>query len=173
MRFRITNLTNDHDRRGFQSSSPALDRYLQERANQHVRRLVAACFVAMPENESTTVAGFYTLSAGSVVLSDFPETVVKKLPRYPVAPVARLGRLAVDRRFEGQQLGRALLWDAAQRALASSVAACALVVDAKDERAAAFYRHHGFIEFGSTALQLFLPLASLKNVPPGPEQGSA
>jgi GNAT superfamily N-acetyltransferase len=130
-------------------------------------------FVAMPENESTTVAGFYTLSAGSVVLSDFPETVVKKLPRYPVAPVARLGRLAVDRRFEGQQLGRALLWDAAQRALAFSVAAFALVVDAKDERAAAFYRHHGFIDFGLTALQLFLPPASLKNVPPGPGQGSA
>jgi hypothetical protein len=75
MRFRITNLTNDHDRRSFQSSSPVLDRYLQERANQDVRRLVAACFVAMPENESTTVAGFYTLSAGSVVLSDFPERV--------------------------------------------------------------------------------------------------
>jgi predicted GNAT family N-acyltransferase len=89
------------------------------------------------------------------------ETVVKKLPRYPVAPVARLGRLAVDRRFEGQQLGRALLWDAAQRALASSVAAFALVVDAQDDRAAAFYRHHGFIDFGSTALQRFLPLASL------------
>jgi GNAT superfamily N-acetyltransferase len=168
MRFRITNLSNDHHRRGFQSSSPVLDRYFQEQANQDVRRLVAACFVAMPENESTTVAGFYTLSAGSVVLSDFPEAVVKKLPRYPVAPVARVGRLAVDRRFEGQQLERAMLWDAAQRALDSSVASFALVVDAKDERATAFYRHHGFIDFGAAPLQLFLPLASLKQLPPRP-----
>lgn len=162
-RFRITALSNDHDRSSFSSASPALDRYLQQQASQDARRLVAACFVAVPQDAAATVAGFYTLSAGSVMLLDFPDAVIKKLPRYPVAPVARIGRLAVDSRFERQQLGRALLWDAARRTLASSVAAMALVVDAKDEQAGAFYRHHGFVPFANNALQLFLPLASLKS----------
>ena len=140
-----------------------LDRYFHEQVSQDVRRLVAACFVALPEGDSATVAGFYTLSAGSVVLADLPEAVSRKLPRYPVVPVAKVGRWAVDRRFERQQLGRALVWDAAKRAMALSVAAFALVVDAKDEAAAAFYRQQGFTPFGASELQLFIALASLKS----------
>ena len=35
----------------------------------------------------------------------------------------------------------------------------ALVVDAKDEKAAAFYQRHGFLTFGSLARQLILPFA--------------
>ena len=161
-RFSITSLSDEHDRSTFESASPILYRYFREQATQDVRRLVTACYVATPL-DTVLVAGFYTLAAGSVVLSDLPEAMAKKLPRYPAVPVARLGRLAVDRRFTGQQLGAALLWDAAQRALASSLAAFALVVDAKDDRAAAFYRHHGFIPCADQPLQLFLPLASFRS----------
>lgn len=161
-RFSIISLSDEHDRSSFESTSPILDRYFREQATQDVRRLVTACYVATPL-DTVLVAGFYTLAAGSVVLSDLPEAMAKKLPRYPAVPVARLGRLAVDRRFTGQQLGPALLWDAAQRALASSLAAFALVVDAKDDGAAAFYRHHGFIPCADQALQLFLPLASFRS----------
>jgi predicted N-acetyltransferase YhbS len=162
-RFSIISLSDEHDRSSFESTSPILDRYFREQATQDVRRLVTACYVAMPL-DTVLVAGFYTLAAGSVVVSDLPEAMAKKLPRYPAVPVARLGRLAVDRRFTGQQLGPALLWDAAQRALASSLAAFALVVDAKkDDGAAAFYRHHGFIPCADQALQLFLPLASFRS----------
>ncbi len=124
-RFSIISLSDEHDRSSFESTSPILDRYFREQATQDVRRLVTACYVATPL-DTVLVAGFYTLAAGSVVLSDLPEAMAKKLPRYPAVPVARLGRLAVDRRFTGQQLGPALLWDAAQRALASSLAAFAL-----------------------------------------------
>ncbi|MDS4055359.1 GNAT family N-acetyltransferase [Accumulibacter sp.] len=161
-RFSIAPLAPHHDRRSFESASPLLDRYFREQVSQDVRRLVAACYVATLV-DTGAVAGFYTLAAGSVVLTDLPEATISKLPRYPAVPVARLGRLAVHRRFAGQQLGAALLWDAAQRALASSVAAFALVVDAKDHHAAAFYRHHGFIPFNEKPLQLFLPLASLRS----------
>lgn len=161
-RFSITSLSDEHDRSTFESASPILDRYFREQATQDVRRLVTACYVATPL-DTVLVAGFYTLAAGSVVLSDLPEAIAKKLPRYPAVPVARLGRLAVDRRFTGQQLGAALLWDAAQRALASPLAAFALVVDAKDDAAAAFYRHHGFISCADQPLQLFWPLASFRS----------
>ena len=78
-----------------------------------------------------------------------------------MVPVARLGRLAVDREWQGQRLGGALLWDAVVRAQRSEVAVFALAVDAKDDAAEAFYRHHGFTAFGSLSRQLILPLASI------------
>jgi predicted N-acetyltransferase YhbS len=71
-----------------------------------------------------------------------------------------VGRLAVDQNFRGRKLGSALLWDAGTRSLRSEIAAFAVVVDAKDEQAAAFYRYHGFVHFGSNAMQLVLPVAT-------------
>ncbi len=72
-----------------------------------------------------------------------------------------MGRLAVDQDFKGQGLGSALLADALDRAARSEIAAFALMVDAKDDVAAAFYRHHGFITLPDTSLTLFLPLSSV------------
>jgi GNAT superfamily N-acetyltransferase len=71
-----------------------------------------------------------------------------------------MGRLAVDEAFTGQGLGGALLADALERAIRSEIAAYALIVDAKDDTAATFYRHHGFIPLPDTPLTLFLPLAT-------------
>ncbi len=93
-------------------------------------------------------------------MADVPEALAKKLPRYNAVPVARLGRLAVDTRYRGQRLGAALLWDALTRAIRSEVAVFALVVDAKDAQAAAFYRYHGFTSFGSLPNQRILPLTN-------------
>ncbi|MGH8489914.1 MAG: GNAT family N-acetyltransferase [Gammaproteobacteria bacterium] len=89
-----------------------------------------------------------------------PEPLVKRLPRYPSVPVARLGRLAIDKDYRGRKLGAAMLWDAVMRAVRSEVAVFALIVDAKNEQAEAFYRHHGFATFGSLPRQLVLPLTS-------------
>lgn len=94
-------------------------------------------------------------------LGDLPAEVVRRLPRYPSVTAVRMGRLAVDNVFKGQGLGGALLADALTRVIRSDIAAYALVVDAKDEVAANFYRHHGFIETGSRPLTLFLPLAAV------------
>ena len=87
--------------------------------------------------------------------------MIKKLPRYPSVPVARMGRLAVDAADRGQHRGAALLWEAALRASRSEVAMFALIVDAKDDMAGAFYRHHGVVPFGGRPRQLVLPLGSL------------
>jgi GNAT superfamily N-acetyltransferase len=75
--------------------------------------------------------------------------------------VARIGRLAIDNAFQALRLGAALLWDAAGRALRSEMAVYALAVDARDEKAAAFYRHSGFVAFESAPSPLFLPLATV------------
>ena len=155
-----------HDRSAFDSAAPALNRYLCEQATQDMRRRVAACFVALargpeqPVAAIAAIAGYYTLAAASVLLDDLPASVRRQLPRYPTVPAVRMGRLAVDQRFQGQGLGAALLADALERAARAEIAAYALVVDAKDAAAAAFYRHHGFIALPDAALTLFLPLSS-------------
>jgi ribosomal protein S18 acetylase RimI-like enzyme len=149
-----------HARTEFASGVEALDRYFREQVTQDVRRRATACYVAI-DAATAKVAGYYTLAAASVALTDLPEPLAKRLPRYPSVPVARLGRLAVDQAYRGRQLGASLLWDAAMRALRSEIAIYALVVDAKDDQAVRFYRHHGFATFGSLPRQLVLPLANL------------
>lgn len=150
-----------HDRSGFASGVDALDRYLRERASQDARRNVANCFVAV-EERTGEIAGFYTLAATSVPVGDCPADIVARLPRYPVLPAALIGRLAVDRRHRGVGLGGALLADAVRRTRASDVVAFAMIVDAKDETAVAFYRHHGFRSFVDRPRSLFLPLTSIR-----------
>lgn len=158
--FRIEPLGSDHDRSEFSSGIEALDHYFREQVTQDVRRRVTTCFVAV-EASGSMVAGYYTLSAAGVLLSDLPHSLAKRLPRYPTVPVARMGRLAVDLAYRGRKLGAALLWDAIARTLRSEIAVFAIIVDAKDDRAETFYLHHGFVPFGQHPRQLVLPLSKL------------
>lgn len=157
--FLLVPLDAAHDRTGFNSDSEPLNRYLREQVTQDVRRRVAACFVALKDGQR--IAGYFTLASASLLLADLPVSTGKKLPRYPTVPAVRMGRLAVDQEFKGQGLGGALLADALGRACRSEIAAFALIVDAKGEAAAAFYRHHGFIALPDSPT-MFLPLATAK-----------
>lgn len=157
--YRIVAL-DERDRSAFNSNSAILNRYFHTQASQDVRRRFAACYIAV-EVRTGSIAGYYTLSAAEVVLTDFPPGLANRLPKYPNVPAVRLGRLAVDRQHTGQKLGSALLADAVLRSAASSVAVHAMIVDAKDEAAERFYRHHGFIAYGSSPQMLLAPIASL------------
>jgi ribosomal protein S18 acetylase RimI-like enzyme len=159
-RFRIEVLGAQHERTGFSCGVDALDRYFLERVTQDMRRRATICYVAL-ETETSLIAGYYTLAAGGIPLTDMPENIIKRFPRYPSVPVARLGRLAIDVNFQRQRLGGALLWDAIQRSSRSELAVFALVVDAKDDHAAAFYCYQGFSNFGSSSRQFILPLTNL------------
>ena len=154
-------LGKEHDRKAFNCGVEPLDRYFRVQASQDVKRRATACYVAV-EMATGTVAGYYTLAAAGVPLGELPDELIKKLPRYPSVPVARLGRLAVDQAFRGLKLGGALVWDAVTRSVRSEVAVAALVVDAKDEDAAAFYRHLGFLSLTNFGLQLVLQLEGSK-----------
>lgn len=158
-KFRVAPLDAAHNRAEFSSGSEPLDRYFRQQVTQDIRRRVTACFVAIAGKHR--IAGYYTLAAASMLLTDLPQSIGKKLPRYPLVPAVRMGRLAVDQDFKRHGLGGALLADALSRASDSEIAAYALVVDAKDEGAAAFYQHHGFILLPNSPLTLFLPLATV------------
>ncbi len=158
--FRIALLSDAaHDRSVFASGSAPLDRYFRETVTQDVRRRVATCFVALTDDDR--IAGYYTLSTAAVLLDELPETTTKKLPRYPTVPAIRMGRLAVDQAFRGRGLGGALVADALERGMNAEIAAFAMVIDAKDAQAAAFYQHLGFISLPSNPLTLFLPFATV------------
>lgn len=156
--FLLSSLNAAHDRAAFRCDSEPLNRYLRDQVTQDIRRRVAACFVALVDEQR--IAGYYTLASASVLLADLPANIGKKLPRYPSVPAVRMGRLAIDQAFKGQGLGGALLADALDRAARSEIAAFAMIVDAKDETAAAFYQHHGFIALPDSPRTLFLPLAT-------------
>lgn len=155
--YRIRSLDAAVDTSQFCCGNDTLDDYIRRYASQDAKRDVARVFVATPV-DSPRLAGFFTLSAGSVNCSDLPIALARKLPRYPV-PVALLGRLAVDQDFQGKGLGSILLADACQKvAQASAVLAVAgIIVDAKDESSASFYRYFGFMPLPGLPERLILP----------------
>lgn len=122
---------------------------------------MANCFLALDE-AATTVLGFYTLAATAIPLGAVPDAIRRKLPAYPLLPAALIGRLAVDLRHQRKRVASVMLIDAAQRAINSDPAVYALVVDAKNEAAAEFYRRNDFVRFESEPRRMFLPLATFR-----------
>ena len=148
-----------HDRQGFEYGVPALGEYLRRFAEQHRRRGISSVYVLTDSAQSARILGYYTLSAAEVDAERLTEAERKKLPRYPV-PCFRMGRLACRSDQQGRGLGKVLLGCAVDRCLKArqQVAAYALVVDAKDDAAKAFYVHFGFKSLLDAPMALFLPL---------------
>ena len=161
--FRLEPLGEGHERSSFRCGEDALDHYFETQVTQDIRRHIANCFVAV-ESATSHVAAWYTISAASIPLVDLPPDETKRLPRYPTVPAIRIGRLAVDQRFQGRGLGAALLADAATRALKADAAAFTLLVDAKNDSAVAFYERFGFRTLASQPRTLFLPLATAQKI---------
>ena len=160
--YRIAALGKNHDRAAFDCGSAALDRYLHQQARQDAEKSVAAPFV-LTHPPALRVLGYYTLSAAWVNANELPDTLAKKLPRYPQLPVTLLGRLAIDQSIKGRGVGQFLLLDALRRSLeaAANIAAMAVLVDAKDDAAQAFYRHFSFLPLNQQPRRLFLPMKTV------------
>jgi predicted GNAT family N-acyltransferase len=159
---RIEPLDSTAVRQGFCSGCEPLDRYFVEQVGQDVRRGITACFAAKDANGN--LVGFYTLASCGIPVVDLPDSLRKKLPRYPTVPGVLLGRLAISMESQGMGLGSVLLFDALKRCIASEIAVYALVVDAIDDRAGRFYGHFGFLPFPDRSDRFFLPLATARKL---------
>jgi GNAT superfamily N-acetyltransferase len=156
---RIELLGAQHDRAGFDCGNDALDRYFQSQVTQDARRRLASPFVmVMPDG---AIAGYYTLSSTAIRLHDLPEEVARRLPRYPLVPAILIGRLAIDRRYHGQGWGSFLLLDALNRCTTGQIAAFAIIVDAIDDAARAFYLHHSFLPLPDAPHRLFRRMSDI------------
>jgi predicted GNAT family N-acyltransferase len=162
----IEPLGDRHNRAAFSCGVEALDSYLRTQATQDLRRHAAATFVATADG--ATIAGYYTLSQYSVRLADVPEAIAKKLAKYPHVPTTLLGRLARSNEFRGQGIGEILLMDALRRSLdlSNQAASTGVIVDAKDEWAAVFYRKYGFLDLPNVYRRLFLPMGTIEKLFP-------
>lgn len=160
-RFRTEPLGN-RTRELFCCGLETLERYFRSQVSQDIRRRLTACYVALC-GDAERICGFYTLSACHISLPDLPTEITGKLPPYPAVPAVRIGPLVVDQDFRGQGLGSTMLVDAARRVIESDIAVFALIVDAKDEDAAAFYEHHGFsrLDVEGDGRTLFIPLKGI------------
>jgi len=162
---KIEPLARKHDRAAFSCGQEELDRYIKERASQDAKKQISTPFV-MVESEGSSVIGYYTLSATSILLADLPEVTAKKLPGYPVVPATLLGRLAIDDRHKRRGYGELLFLDALRRALhaTTDIASFAIVVDPKDKKSRSFYEHYEFIPFPDEKLRMYLPMKTIADL---------
>ena len=157
---RIELFEKQHNREGFDCGEPSLNDFLNLYAGQQQKRNLNRIYVAT--DEGGAVKGFYCLSASSIAFNELPDALAKRLPRYPV-PAVLLGRFAVDQNYQGQGLGRNLLAHALARVseVAKLIGVAFVVVDAKSEKAADFYRRLGFVSLPDRLMTLVLPVASV------------
>ena len=151
---RIEKLNRTHTVENFTCERPELDRFLVRHALRAQQANSSQTYVAVAGNE---IVGFYTIVAGEVRHAKAPERVIKGMPRNPI-PLLVLARLAVRTKAQGRGIGSGLLLDALGRTLqvADMIGVRALAVHAKDDQAAAFYRHFGFTPSPSDARHLFM-----------------
>jgi ribosomal protein S18 acetylase RimI-like enzyme len=160
----IQKLGPDHERSHFDCGQTPLNDFLRRYASQNERAGFSRTYVAVRRGEQR-VAGYYALAAGSTACTHIPESLRKRLPRYPV-PVAHLGQLAVDEASQGMGLGELLLMDAFARIaeIANAIGIHAVDLWAMNDRARRFYLRYGFMELLDDPSHLYVPIQTLRKL---------
>lgn len=156
-------LTEFHDSAAFDSGEPALDEWLRQRAWANLQLAASRTYVVCPTG-STTIIGYAALSMGQILAQEVTGSMRRNMPRH--IPAVVLGRLAIDRAWQGKGLGRALLADVVRRALLASeeISARLVIVHAISPAAEAFYLHHGFTRLPVAMPTLALDLVKFQKV---------
>ena len=159
---RVEKLRSDHPVEDFDCGRVELNRYLQRFAWQNQQAGAAQTYVGVV---GEVLVGYYSLAVGHAALEDAPERLKKGLAKHPI-PIMLLARLAVDRRWQGQGVGSALLRDATQRTLqAADIAGIrAFAVHAKDDEARGFYDHFDFVPSPTDPMHLFVLLKDVRRI---------
>jgi GNAT superfamily N-acetyltransferase len=137
-------LTATHELALFQSGEDALDNWLQDRALDNTKTGATRTYVICTSG-SSKVIGYYAICMGHILNHQVVGSMRRNMPQ--LIPAVILGRLAIDKKWQGKGLGKALLNDAVQRALRASreVSVRLLIVHSISSEAEDFYLHHGFI----------------------------
>ncbi len=155
-------LNDDHNCSDFDCGETVLDDYLKTWSVRHSQSGVSKTRVWV---KNDVVAGYYSLSMGSISCDNLPKSQAKRFPKHPV-PIARIARLAVDKKYQGGGCGRALLVDALENCyrLSSAIGMAAVLVDAKNDNAKRFYESSGFQTLPNQEMTLYLTLKKLKAI---------
>ena len=129
----------------FRCADVALDQYLKQYAKQNqFKHYIGTTYVACIED---TIIGYVSVSSSAMRADELSEVLTKKLPKYPL-PILRLTRLAVDKKYQKQGIGKALLKFVLNLTLKQKeqFGCFGLVVDAKED-SVLFYEQFGFVSF--------------------------
>ncbi len=157
----VEKLKSTHQVKAFKSGKHPLDLFLKRHALKNQEVDSSQTYVVQ---RNGSVAGYYSLTVGSVDRLDCPPGITAGMPPdYPI-PVILLARLAAVSWDLGLGLGSALLKDAFHRiaSAAEIVGARAILVHAIDAEAKAFYLHFNFEEFPAGTLHLMLSLKDVR-----------
>jgi GNAT superfamily N-acetyltransferase len=154
----IVPLAAHHNRKAFECGEPSLDLFLQQQARQGMEKRISRTFVAVETSAPATILGYHT----TLVMALKPGQVSTKLTRADI-PALLLARFAIDRQWQGRQIGKALLFDVLKRAalVAELTGLYAVVLDAINDRAKSFYLRYGFRELLDDPLHLYLPVETI------------
>jgi hypothetical protein len=157
-------LDKRHNRSVFDCGNETLNKYLKNQASQDVKRKLSACFV-LSEKETNIIKGYYTLSNNTIQLSSLPEEIKRKLAAYDSVPATLLGRLAIDKKYQGEGWGKILLIDALRRSftISNQIGSFAVIVDPIDEQAELFYAKYDFIKLPDSG-KMFIAIKTLTDL---------
>lgn len=152
-------LSSEHDLSRFDCSEPRLNEWLRDYARRNETTGSSRTFVVC---QGRIVVGYYTLATGGIAHIEATSKVRRNAPD-PI-PVLILGRLAVDRMYQGKGIGKGLLRDALLRSMAvsESVGVRAVLVHALTNDAGQFYLENGFSKSPINHLTLMLPISSIR-----------
>jgi len=163
----IRRLEEFDETEGFDCGDEPLNNYLRRHAwiNQQ-KSSIGVTYVAVDEAEPGVVLGYFTLAASSIPRGRLPKKLARGLPPYDL-PMILLARLAVDQRFTGKGLGRALLAEAFRIALrvADEVGCRSMVTDAYRDKIE-WYAKYGFVPIEGASEErpqkMFLDLRTIR-----------
>jgi GNAT superfamily N-acetyltransferase len=162
--WQIERIERSHIRNQFNCGKPTLDDFIRTLVNQYEKRGLGRTYVAVLAGEQL-VRGYYTIASGAIAFDTVPPERAKKLPRHPI-PVVLIARLAVDQTAQRQRLGEKLLLDALNRSLelSDAIGIHAVVVDAIDSDAKAFYHKYRFTSLIDDEFHLILPVSTIRDI---------
>jgi len=160
MKFELLN-PQKHKRNQFDCRVKELNSYIQRFTNQDQKKDLSRIHVLAKD---TCIIGYYSISSHAVSTLDLPDK--QRSTNYPYSPFLLLGRLAVDKNFQGQGYGGALIFHAFKITYeaAEKVGISGVVVDAKDENAVIFYEKFGFKRLIATPNRLVVPLKAIEKI---------
>lgn len=166
MNVQIALLAKQHNRAEFCCGDEEMDDFVHHFLAQQVRAGETTCYV-LEDDQTYAMIGFFTLNPLSIPKNDLPEG--KRLA-YPEASVYLLGRLAVDRRYQGMGYGALMVREAVSLLHGQNVPrGLGLLTELKNDQLKEFYSRLGFIQIepnrASGRIRMFLPFVRPGKLP--------
>ena len=159
--YRLERLHRNHPRSQFSCGEIQVDDWLATKALQQQQKHLSVTRVLL--DAAGAIAGYYTLATNSIDFGDLPPEIAKGLPRrlLPAAVVAWFG---ISVSHKGQGLGSQLLAQALRDCYhaGKTLAYIAVIVDAINDAAKAFYQKWDFAELPGRPYRLYLSAKRLE-----------